>query len=84
MAYESLFTVSNDRIMVTSVIPSPEGYRVRLYNAGGAPEEFRINSGRIKIRTLKIIREDGSYEYIQPDKVLRLPAFGIMEPVLVK
>ena len=40
---ESLFTINNDNIICVTLIPEEDGYLIRLFNAGGAPERLEIN-----------------------------------------
>lgn len=39
---ESLFTLKNDLILVTALVPQNDGYLIRLFNAGGIPEKLEI------------------------------------------
>jgi alpha-mannosidase len=39
---ESLFSLKNDCIIVTSLIPQRDGFLIRLFNAGGTPEELEV------------------------------------------
>ena len=39
----SLLTIKGNKIIVTSLIPNPDGYLVRLFNAGGSPEVLDIS-----------------------------------------
>ena len=41
-AMESLFRLTENGIIVTSLVPQKDGYLIRLFNASGAPEEFSI------------------------------------------
>jgi len=38
----SLFTLKNDLILVTALVPQNDGYLIRLFNAGGIPEKLEI------------------------------------------
>jgi alpha-mannosidase len=42
---KSLFSLQNQSIIVTSLIPQSDGYLIRLFNAGGRPENLDIQWG---------------------------------------
>jgi alpha-mannosidase len=75
----SLFTISDPGIFATSVLPLNNGFKIRLFNGGGAPENFVMEWGNIKPLSMKIRNAEGTYESLQPNSVLKLPAFGIMD-----
>jgi len=39
---ESLFSLKNEGIIVTALVPQNDGYLIRLYNAGGKPDTLEI------------------------------------------
>jgi len=38
----SLFSLNNNDILVTALVPQSDGYLMRLFNAGGIPEKLEI------------------------------------------
>jgi len=79
----SLFTISNPKVVATTVMPVEGGLRIRLFNTGGAPESFRINWINCKPSRVKC-QGAATNETVLPGTILNLPAFGILELVTVK
>lgn len=75
----SLFTLSNPNILVTSVEKNETGYKVRCFNAGGAPESFHINWGKLQPLKLEVITTSGAKEAAGKADTFFLAASGIME-----
>ncbi|HQO26794.1 MAG TPA: hypothetical protein PLK89_13865 [Acidobacteriota bacterium] len=77
-APKSLFTVDSPAVVVTSLIPLPEGdgMLVRLYNAGGRPETTSLQWRRFHPAAVWLSNPAG--ERLRPvDGPLSLPAFGL-------
>ena len=80
----SLFTLSSNTVIVTSITAAGEGYFVRFFNTGAAPVSFRIIPGIFKAGEVKVKNTDGPCERQPVNQEFCLPGFGIMEAVLVK
>jgi len=79
----SLFTLSSNTVIVTSVMVADEGYFVRFFNTGAAPVSFRIMPGTLKAGTVKVKNTGGNCESQSIRQEFSLPGYGIMEAVLV-
>ncbi len=75
----SLFTLSDPNILLTSMVPEGKGFRIRLFNAGGSPVDFRIRWGSLQPLKLSLLNGNENLNTLQPDTLLHLPASGIME-----
>lgn len=75
----SMFSISSPGVVVSSVLPSADrkALMVRLFNAGGRPDNFRIEWGTLKP---KKVFYSSLYETedAEAGKELSLPAFGIL------
>jgi hypothetical protein len=80
----SLFSLSNNNVVVTSIAASGEGYFVRFFNTSAAPVSFLIMPGRFKPGVVKVKNTDGNYDSKPIDKEFSLPGFGIMEVEIAK
>jgi hypothetical protein len=78
-ALRSLFTLSSPGVVVTSLKRSADGKAtmVRLYAAGGKPEEFSLRWDRLKSK--RVFRSSLREESAAPaSRTLSLPAYGIL------
>jgi alpha-mannosidase len=75
----SLFEISNPNVVATWVEAMPSGFKIRLFNAGGAPESFSLAFPSFKPAKMILFKENGKAETLIPGQKIFLPAFGIME-----
>jgi len=75
----SLFRLSNQNILVTSIEKLEKGYQIRCFNGGGAPENFHIEWNKLQPSRMEMISQPGSIEVVSRDKQMFLPASGILE-----
>jgi len=79
MKSDPLFTLSNPNIIVTRIEPAKSGFRIRIFNAGGAPETFRINWEALQPSKISVSRKYGEFMEMNPVRELDIEAFGIIE-----
>jgi len=72
---KSLFTINNENIICTALIPDKDGYLIRLFNAGGAPEKLEINFRDIPVVT-GFADFDGVITGIYNDGMV-IPPYGV-------
>ncbi|MEA1887042.1 MAG: glycoside hydrolase family 38 C-terminal domain-containing protein [Bacteroidota bacterium] len=72
---EPLFRITNDNIICTGLVPAEDGYLIRLYNAGGAPEKLNINF-RDEPAEVWISGFDGEIESSYKNGMM-VPGFGV-------
>ncbi|MBK7214841.1 MAG: glycoside hydrolase [Bacteroidales bacterium] len=80
----SLFTISNSNVIATSIVPERQGLRIRLFNAGGAPESFSIKWQQFQPTSIRISGEKEETKASPQTGELKIPAHGIMEIEVLK
>jgi alpha-mannosidase len=84
---EPLFTVSPSGVMVSYLKPlgQAKGFLVRLYNAGGKPEEVRV-SLRNDLKSVWLSNAAGEklqkLDIVETDNYLSLPSYGVVTLVI--
>ena len=79
---DPLFTLSNPNVIVTRIEPAGGGFRIRLFNAGGAPESLRINWIAFQPSRINIGRQYGEVVEMNTIGEIDLVAFEILEIVV--
>lgn len=72
---ETLFRINSDNIICITLIPTEDGYLIRLYNAGGAPEKLEI-SWRDKPEQVWFSDFDGKISGSYKDGTV-IPPYGV-------
>ncbi|MBK7172890.1 MAG: glycoside hydrolase [Bacteroidales bacterium] len=74
-----LFTLSNPNVIATLVEPTQEGFRIRLFNAGGVPGVCKMEWNAFKPSGMVIkTHADQSIE-LKAGESIEFPEFGIVE-----
>jgi alpha-mannosidase len=81
-AHASLFTISNAKVLVTSIRQDNGKFYLRLFNASTTEESFKIIWGKLKPTSIRIIINTELSVEAAPGETYTLPAAGIMEMVV--
>ena len=77
---ESLFTLSNPAIVVSTIIPQENGgYKIRLFNVNDKPENCMINWKKLKPTSIKVNNKEGAWLDLKPNANINFAKFGIVD-----